>query len=322
MITCMANIVQRKVRGKIYYYLERTLRVGKRFRKFSEYIGPKKPAKPGLSKIEKKLDKKIKEFYRQELLKPKTEFIDIKTAKSLEKIKQETAKFLSSLSERQRKEWIEAEREKFITHTNAIEGSTLTLDETRRILRLNERLGGERERLEVLNMEKCLGKYDQYLLAGMEIDEKMILQLHYMLLNEMPDYDKYKGIWRPVNVYIKVSNYEFPGHQYVPSLMGKMLAWYKENNEQLHPVELAAKFHAQLTTIHPFADGNGRMARLLMNYILQSKGLPFTNIPVQKRDEYFDTQEKGHSEHYKDFTIFLAKQMKENYKELKGKIKN
>lgn len=313
----MADFVKRKVKEKIYFYLEKNIRIGRKFKKFYQYIGSKKPLSAKLPGFEKKLAKKINEFYEQELLKPKTEFIDLKTAKSLEKIKQETAKFLSSLSEQQRKEWIEAERDKFITNTNAIEGSTLTLDETRRILRLNERLGGERERLEVLNMEKCLERYDQYLASGMGIDEKMILQLHYILLNEMPDYNKYKGMWRPVNVYIEASQFQFPDRQYVPGLMKKLLAWYEENKAQLHPVELAAKFHSQLTTIHPFADGNGRMARLLMNYMLQSKGFPFTNIPVQKRDEYFDTQEKGHGENYKDFTLFLAKQMKENYKELK-----
>lgn len=317
----MANIVRRKVRGKTYYYLERTIRVGKQFRKFSEYLGSKKPARLRLAKFENNLGQKIKEFYRQEFLKPKTEFIDLKTAKSLEKINQETAEFLGSLSDRQRKEWIEAEREKFITHTNAIEGSTLTLDETRRILRLNERLGSERERLEVLNMEKCLERYGKCLAAGSVIDEKMILQIHYILLNEVPDYEKYKGIWRPVNVYIESSKFNFPGHKHVPGLGKKLLAWYVENKEQLHPVELAAKFHSKLTTIHPFADGNGRMARLLMNYILQSNGFPFTNIPVQKRDEYFGTQEKGHSENYKDFTLFLASQMKENYREIKGKTR-
>ena len=167
----MANVVKRIVKGKGYYYLEKTVRVGKRFRKFSEYLGIKKPQKGRLSGFVKKLDRKVKLFYVQELLRPKTEFIDLKAAKSLEKIKQETEKFLNGLNARQRREWIEAEREKFITSTNAIEGSTLTLDETRRIMRLNERLGSERERLEVLNMERCLKRYDECVAAKIGIDE-------------------------------------------------------------------------------------------------------------------------------------------------------
>lgn len=68
-----------------------------------------------------------------------------------------------------------------------------------------------------------------------------------------------------------------------------------------------------------FTDGNGRIARLLMNYILQQKEFPFTNIPVKKRNPYFDTQEKGHNQKHKDFTIFLTEQIKENYKLIKKK---
>ena len=296
----MAQIIKREVKGKEYYYLERNVRIGKIIKTFSQYMGSKKPMKKDLGKIEKKLEGKIKIFYNEELLKPKTEFIDVKNAKSLERIKQETQNFLTKLTAKQKNDWIEQEREKFITNTNAIEGSTLTLDETHRILKLNERLGDERERLEVLNMEKCLDYYDKMLEKNREVSEELILELHCILLNKIPDYDKYKGVWRPVDVYIKSSKFEFPRYNYVPSLMKKLVEWYDKNKGDLHAVEFAAKFHTKFTTIHPFADGNGRIARLLMNYILQRKDFPFTNIPVLKRNPYFDTQEKGHSENYKE----------------------
>jgi Fic family protein len=317
----MPNIVKREIKGKDYFYLEQNIRIGKLFKKFSEYLGLEKPKSTNVHAFEKKLDEKIRAFYKKDLIKPKTQFIDLKTAKDLERIKQETNNFIMRLNEKQKKEWIESEREKFITNTNAIEGSTLTLDETKRILRLNEKIGDERERLEVLNMERCLKYYDKLLANKANLDENLILQLHYILLNEIPDYDKYKGVWRPVDIYIKTSKFEFPRHSYVPSLMKKLFDWYEQNKGQLHPVELAAKLHTKFITIHPFADGNGRIARLLMNYILQSNEFPFTNIPTEKRLEYFATQEKGHKEHYKEFTQFLSKQIKENYKELKIYLK-
>jgi len=313
----MVKVTTREVKGKTYYYLAKNIRIGKKVKTFTQYFGLNKPAKSDLKKLESKLNLKIEKFYVGELLLPNTEFIDIKTAKSIERIRQETQNFLSKLTAKQKKCWVEQEREKFITNTNAIEGSTLTLDETHRILKLKERLGDERERLEVLNMEKCLEYYDKMIEKNRELDEGLILELHCILLNKIPDYDKYKGIWRPVDVYIKSSKFDFPRHQFVPSLMKKTLEWYKENKENVHPVELAAKFHTKFTTIHPFADGNGRIARLLMNYILQQQGCPFTNIPVKKRNPYFDTQEKGHSENYKEFILFLAEQIKENYDEIK-----
>jgi Fic family protein len=317
----MSQVSKRKIKGKTYYYFEKKVRIGKKIKNFQQYLGLTKPTKADLSKLEKKLNLKINKFYKEELLKPKTEFIDVKTAKSIERIKQETRNFLDGLSAKQKKDWIEQEREKFITNTNAIEGSTLTLDETHRILKLNERLGDDRERLEVLNMENCLEYYDKMLERCREMSEELILELHCTLLNKIPDYDKYKGIWRPVDVYIKSSKFDFPKYQLVSSLMKKLIGWYNENKDQLHAVELAAKFHTKFTTVHPFADGNGRIARLLMNYILQQQNCPFTNIPVQKRNPYFYTQEKGHIENYKEFTLFLAEQIKENYKEIKRKKK-
>lgn len=317
----MAAVIRRKVSGRFYFYLEKTVRIGKKYKKFYEYFGSKKPSASELKKTEKRLQAKIRSFIEKEVVKPETEFIDAKTAKSLVRIKQETTEFLNGLSERQKKEWIEHEREKFITNTNAIEGSTLSLDETTRILRLNQRLGNEQERLEVLNMERCLKKYDEFLAGNQELSEKTILALHTILLNKIPNYDQYKGIWRPVNIRVRTSQFQFPPPQEVSSLMKETMTWYAEKKQFIHPVELAAKLHCQFTTVHPFVDGNGRIARLLLNYILQIHGFPFTNIPVSKRDEYFQTQEQGHHENYQPATQFLVKQIQENYKMLKKKTK-
>ncbi len=313
----MDKVTPRIINGIKYYYLERTIRIGKKFRKIYVYAGKAKPSKSRAASFRKQLDKKIKSFYREELLKPKTQFIDIKTAVKLESIKQETQLFLSKLSATQKKQWIERERDKFITNTNAIEGSTLTLDETQRILRLGERLGDQRERLEVLNMERCLVQYEESLAQKRELNEKLILEWHTTLLTKIPDYDQYKGIWRPVNVFLRVSSFRFPSHSQVPKMMKEMVEEYQRNKDSIHPVELAAMIHCMLTTIHPFADGNGRMARLIMNYILQFNGYPFTNIPVLKRDPYFETQEKGHHHAYSPFTHFLVEQLKENYAQMK-----
>ena len=317
----MENVVQRRVKGMQYYYLERNLRLGKKFRKIYLYLGKVKPVKSKLASFRKKLDQKIESFYQEKLLKPKTRFIDVKTAVRLEAIKQETQLFLGQLSAKQKKQWIERERDKFITNTNAIEGSTLTLDETQRILHLGERLGNQRERLEVLNMERCLARYEECLAQKRELNEKLILEWHTILLNKIPDYDQYKGIWRPVNVFLRISSFQFPTYSQVPKLMREMMEKYQKNQNSIHSVEQAAAVHCMFTTIHPFADGNGRIARLIMNYILQLNGFPFTTIPAGKRDPYFETQEKGHSQEYGSFTRFLVEQIKENHAQVKKEKK-
>ena len=237
----------------------------------------------------------------------------------LERIKNEHKKLFEEMDKKSRKAWLGQQREIFITNTNAIEGSRITLDQTRKILELKKNYEADEEELEVINMEKCLELYDGYLEDRAEITENEILKLHFLLLKAIPGYGAHRGVWRTVNVFIRTSKYEFPNWKDVPNLMAGLMAWYKENKDKIHPVELAAKFHARLVTIHPFADGNGRMARLLMNYILQINGFPFLDIPYEKRDEYFETQEKAHFGGFKEFTYFLINRIIEDHKKMRGK---
>ncbi|MBN1169669.1 Fic family protein [Candidatus Micrarchaeota archaeon] len=317
-------IKKRTVKGKKYFYLERNIRIGdKTWKTFSIYIGSKKPAKTELAKLERKLEQKIIKYIRNQILKPKTRFIDEKTAMKLERIRTSHERILAELDKASRERYLKRQRETFITNTNAIEGSQLTLEQTKKILDLrNKYESGDREELEVVNMEQCLEAYDKLLDQKAELTEKVILRLHLLLLKTIPTYEGYAGVWRPVNVYIRGSGYDFPPWKDVPTLMTELLKWYGKNKDGVHPVELAAIFHTRFVTIHPFADGNGRMARLLMNYILQVNGFPFTDIHFSKRDEYFDTQEDGHFGKHKPFVLFLVKEIKKQFAELKKKTKN
>lgn len=316
-------IKTRQVKGKVYYYLEKNIRIGTNFWKtFSIYIGSKKPSIKGLKAYETRLRKQIREYVRNVLVKQKTEFIDEKTALILERIKTSYKAKLFTLGPVSREGYLKRKRETFITNTNAIEGSRLTIDQTKKILELQNRYEtGDMEELEVINMRECLELYDRFLISKTELDEALILRLHLLLLKGIKDYESYAGIWRPVNVFIRTSKYKFPEWNKVPKLMRELILWYKNNKNQVHPVELAAKFHSKFVTIHPFADGNGRMARLLLNYILQSNGFPFTDIPYSKRDAYFETQERGHFGNHQPFVLFLVNEIKEQFAELKRKIK-
>lgn len=315
-------VVKRKRGAKTYYYLSRQVRVGKSWKRFHEYLGLESPSEQAIIQASKSLEEKISNFYKNELVRPGTEFIDVKTAKKLETVRQEAWALIEGLNIKQKKDWLQRERERFITNTNSIEGNTLGLEQTKRILREGAHFGSERERLEVLNMRECLNRYDNHFKLGMELSEKTLLEWHYLLLKGIPDFDQYKGGYRKVGVGIFGTDIIFPQEDLVPGLMKELFKWHEEKKYKVHPVELAAKMHARFICIHPFRDGNGRIARMLMNYILQRNGFPFTNIPATKTDEYFGTQETARTKQdYKAFTDFLVNQIKENYKLARKELK-
>ncbi|MFH1521170.1 MAG: Fic family protein [Candidatus Micrarchaeota archaeon] len=321
----MARIAKRIVKGKIYYYLEESIKKRTAWVKESVYLG-KLPNSVNLIEIYKKFEGKLKQKGVFGITPPFTEFITRNLAMKIEKAVKDKLLFLSSLSPKQRIDFIRRERITFVTDSNAIEGSTLDYWLTERILSDQKRIdllqkrgititNMGREEQEALNLNKCLDIYEKLLKNKQELNEEMILQLHCVLLSKIDGYEQYCGVWRPVNVRIRGSDYVFPHHQEVPRFMKELIVWYSKNKDLIHPVELAAKFHTKFTTIHPFADGNGRMARLLMNYILQVNSIPFTNIPLSKRSKYMRTQEAGNSNNHKLFVLFLVQEIiKQNQK--------
>jgi len=83
----------------------------------------------------------------------------------------------------------------------------------------------------------------------------------------------------------------FPSEIY--PLLREFFRWYYKNKKKLHPVELAALVHLKFVTIHPFTDGNGRISRLMMNFILHKHGYPLLNIPYEKRAGYYNALERA-----------------------------
>lgn len=315
----MARIARRKVKGKIYYYLEESVKRGKKWKKESVYLGNSIPGSEELKKIYSTFAKRLETLGVQGITPPYTEFVTRNMALKLELSTKNKEKYLKSLTPAQKAEFVKRERITFISDSNAIEGSTLdyaltkqVLDNQVKVTRLEKRgvviTGTGREAQEAVNLNACLEMYEKFLAEGKEMDEEMVLRLHFVLLSKIEGYEQYRGIWRPVNVMIRGSPHIFPHHSEVFGLMRELFGWYSINKGLIHPVELAAKFHTKFTTIHPFADGNGRMARLLMNYILQINGFPFTNIPLRRRSAYMKTQAAGNKNDHKPFTLFLVEE--------------
>jgi len=191
-------------------------------------------------------------------------------------------------------------------HSNAIEGSSITLAETKVILD-GLTVGGKplREQLEVINHKHAIDLVEALAAGHESLTEHTIRQIHALILRTINDEEA--GRYRRVSVRITGSNYVPPDPSAVPPLMHEFSLWLNSQEAQaLHPVELAALAHFRLVDIHPFVDGNGRTARLLMNLILLRNGYPLAVVKNEDRSRYYDLLEKAHQGETAKFVAFIA----------------
>ena len=186
-------------------------------------------------------------------------------------------------------EWFRIE----LTYTsNAIEGNTLTRAETAMVVEKGLTIGGKSitEHLEATNTAAALDFVkEQIKRKPSELKEKDVLKIHEIILSGINKEDA--GLYRRVPVRISGSAVVLPNPKKVQDLMDEFFSWLKKETK-LHAVELAAEAHYRLVTIHPFVDGNGRTARLLMNMILMMKGFPPAIIRKNDRLAYIKSLEK------------------------------
>lgn len=177
-------------------------------------------------------------------------------------------------------------------NSNAIEGNTLTITETKVILEDGITIGkgkSLKEHLEVINHKEAIDYIDDIVSRNIDISERVIKDLHHIILKSINNDNA--GKYRNTNVLISGSSHRPVKHFLVEEKMKELIRWYDENKEKLHPIELAAEFHFRYVYIHPFIDGNGRSARLLMNLILMRNGYPISVIRNDDRDEYMKALE-------------------------------
>lgn len=191
-------------------------------------------------------------------------------------------------------------------HSNAIEGNTLTLQETRVALE-GITVGGKtlREHFEAINHRDAILYVEEMVQQQKPLNEWLLKQLHALVLKNIDAENA--GQYRKLNVLIAGAQHRPPDSLQVPELMQAMLEWYENAGQQLHPIERAARLHGELVKIHPFVDGNGRTARLLMNLVLMQAGFPAALIQVEQRLAYYQALDKAHcTDDYQDFIALVA----------------
>ena len=203
----------------------------------------------------------------------------------------------------------------FTYSSNALEGNSLTESETKVIIEDGLTIGGKtiREHSEALGHSEAY-TYLNSLTKNNIITESNIRELHRLFYYRIDA--KKAGKYRKQQVYISGTDYLPPNHKEIPDLMKKFVLGISELKEALHPVALAAKLHERIATIHPFIDGNGRTARLVMNLSLLQNGYPILIIPPILRNDYIALirlANVGNTEPFFDFISYVEYESSKDY---------
>ena len=192
-------------------------------------------------------------------------------------------------------------------NSNAIEGNTLTLRETKVVLE-GITIGGKsvKEHLEALNHKEAILFLEDLVNGNTELSEWNIKNLHALILKGIDNQNA--GKYRQENVVISGATQKPVDYVQVPEKMEKLILEYDEW-QQFHPLIRAALLHGEFVFIHPFVDGNGRTARLLMNFEAMKSGYLPIIIRAEERTRYYDALDKAMANHdYTDFVKLIVEE--------------
>lgn len=214
---------------------------------------------------------------------------------------------------------VEALRVELTYHSNAIEGSTLSLRETQLVLEGYAPPGGKslREIYEVRNHDRALRMIERWVEErppGAPLMERDLLDVHAQVLADIDAASA--GRFRSARMLIKGTRFIPPGSHKFDELIPRLLDL--ANEEGAPPALQAAELHYNLVAVHPFNDGNGRTARLLMNYHLLRHGFPLAIIDVERRAEYLNALEEANVGQGGRFAAFILESVERSIQRLIG----
>lgn len=197
--------------------------------------------------------------------------------------------------------------------SNALEGNSLTESETKVVLEDGLTVAGKplRDYYEATGHAKAYDAMWELIDPSKPITEADICRLHRLFYTQVDETNA--GIYRKQRVFITGSRFTPPPPDKVPAEMTDFVEWMF--HADLHPVKLAAEAHRRFVFIHPFIDGNGRVARLLMNLCLLRHGYTLAIVPPVLRVEYIQLLEKAHTD-AEPFNVFIAERVLETQKDI------
>ncbi len=305
----MVFLTQKKIKGKKYTYIAKSIRLGNGCVKTMRKLIKKDDEKHGIKVLEKKyaeffLEKEIELNAKHASKTFRAGYIFSKNEmEKLEKIKVEYRLLFKKLGKEQINDVFDRFTVNFTFNSNAIEGNSLTLKDVRVIIYDNSSVKGK-NLIEIFETRNSRKVADLILRKRFRVSHKDIIKIHSML---MQDIDSRVGYKKLPNVII-TSGREIrtTPPERVYQRMDELINWYNTNAKKLHPLELATLFHGKFEKIHPFEDGNGRVGRFLINIILVNSGYPPIIIRKTVRESYMGALmafDNGYEDRLKRFMV-------------------
>jgi Fic family protein len=269
----VVTVAKRTVRGIAYYYLEHTIRKNGKIRKKSRYLG---------RIIPKNIDEIKKQF--------SFELDRERWFKVFDRIRENYVAKLETMPETASEKSLREFSVRFTYSTQRIEGSTLSLRETAQLL--DEGISPSGKSLaDAKEAEAHQRVFFEVLRYQKDLSLIAVIYWHKKL---------FEGTKPDIAGQIRSHGVRITGSRFIPlspvelqPLVREFFSWYNGNKSRMHPVELAALAHLKFVTIHPFTDGNGRISRLIMNFILKKHGYPMLNIDYKGRRAYYNALERA-----------------------------
>lgn len=291
----MVTLRKRRVGNTFYYYLEHSIKSGNKVEKKEKYLGKVVPK--NMDEVKKGFLDKI---YAE------------KWYSKLDEIKKNFSEDIKAMPKEIQEKYTENFMIKFTYDTNRIEGGTLSLRDTAGLL-LEGRLPANKSINDVKEAEAHKKVFYEMLSYKEDLHLSTILHWHNELFKETKP--GIAGKIRTYSVYIGGSRTELPSAAEVTHLVPDFFKWYSQEKNKLHPVELAALVHYRFVSVHPFGDGNGRMSRLMMNFVLHKHGFPMLDMSYKNRNGYYIALERSQiNNNERIFVQYLMRRYLKDYK--------
>jgi len=281
----MAYVEKVKSKGKEYYKLVHTLRKGKKVMHKSKYLGKIIPPKARLEQLKKEFLKEITEG--------KFKYLPKEEIKKIEDRKAEYNRGVKKLGKLERENKLKEFVIRFTYDSSKLSGARITLRQTSLILRegvIPKDFKNLKTARELENHERGIFAITKY--KG-KLDLRFIKKLHRILFSGVDD--KIAGKLRSElkrDVKIAGTSYVPPKWNVLDKELKNFFKWYGSENRRLHALELASLIHLKIISLQPFVDGNSRLSRLLMNWVLWKKNYPLIDIQIEDIENYYDVLDK------------------------------
>ena len=267
----MAIVRKRKIGEKYYYYAEHSYKLGKHTKILSRYLGREKPK--NTEEIKKEIEfEAMRKAWKEPLI----------------AIKKGYAKELKNLPKTAKQKNIESFMVGFIYNSDKIEGSKLSFKDTAELF-IHGITPKNKPLRDVKEAEGHKNAFYGMLNYKGPLTLKKVCAWHRMIFGSSNA--EIAGKIRLHKIMVTGSRVSFPHPENLDALLKEFISWHKKNMKRYNSVEFAALVHLKFVSIHPFTDGNGRISRLLANYVLQRNNYPMVDIKFNDRKAYYSNLE-------------------------------